>query len=78
MIDLGVSWIDVAGTGGTSWSQIEHTRSGLRGTSAFAEWGVKTREAIEAIRENGEIVQVGWFRRASQWIRCRESYSDRS
>ena len=56
--DLGISWIDVAGTGGTSWSQIEHTRSGAGGTSAFAEWGVKTREAIEAIRGNGNSCKL--------------------
>ena len=50
LIDLGVSWIDVAGSGGTSWSQIEHIRSGREGVSAFADWGVNTKEAIEAIR----------------------------
>ena len=53
LVDLGVPWIDVAGAGGTSWSQIEHIRSGQGGTSAFSEWGVKTREAIEAIRDKG-------------------------
>ena len=50
LIDLGVSWIDVAGSGGTSWSQIEHIRSGREGVSAFADWGVNTKEAIESIR----------------------------
>ena len=50
LVDLGVSWIDVAGSGGTSWSQIEHIRSGREGVSAFADWGVETKEAIEAIR----------------------------
>ena len=58
LIDLGVSWIDVAGAGGTSWSQIEHIRSGQEGISAFAEWGVKTREAIEAIRNNGNSCKL--------------------
>ena len=58
LIDLGVSWIDVAGAGGTSWSQIEHIRSGKEGISAFAEWGVKTREAIEAIRNNGNSCKL--------------------
>ena len=53
LVDLGVSWIDVAGAGGTSWSQIEHIRGGGEGASAFANWGVTTKEAIKSIRDKG-------------------------
>jgi isopentenyl-diphosphate delta-isomerase len=54
LAEAGVSGIDVAGAGGTSWSRIE----GLRGQSrsarniaaAFAEWGIPTSEAIGLAR----------------------------
>jgi isopentenyl-diphosphate delta-isomerase len=54
LIDAGVSAIDVAGAGGTSWARVEGRRSGdpLRAgmAEAFAGWGYTTVESISAIR----------------------------
>ena len=50
----GVSAIDVAGAGGTSWTQVEmhraKTESQARLAAAFIEWGIPTAEAIQNVR----------------------------
>ena len=55
--DVGVSAVDVAGAGGTSWSQVElhriPTESGRLVAEAFADWGIPTAEALAAIRDAG-------------------------
>ena len=55
--DAGVSAVDVAGAGGTSWSQVElyriPTESGRLVAEAFAGWGIPTAEALAAIRNEG-------------------------
>lgn len=51
----GVSFIDAAGAGGTSWSQVEKYRmqDPLRkqAAEAFADWGIPTAESILEIRK---------------------------
>ena len=53
--DVGVSFIDVAGAGGTSWSQVEKFRSTVpvkrKAADAFSEWGIPTVECIQSVRE---------------------------
>lgn len=53
LIDVGVSVIDVAGAGGTSWAAVEGKRAEndrLRSLAmAFADWGIPTAEALRAI-----------------------------
>jgi isopentenyl-diphosphate delta-isomerase len=54
LAEAGVSGIDVAGAGCTSWSRIEGWRGQTRSTrniaAAFAEWGIPTSEAIVLAR----------------------------
>jgi isopentenyl-diphosphate delta-isomerase len=52
--NAGVRIIDVAGAGGTSWSEVERFRQvserGVRVAQAFAGWGLPTTEAIRQVR----------------------------
>jgi isopentenyl-diphosphate Delta-isomerase len=54
LADAGVWGIDVAGAGGTSWSEVERFRQdsthGARVAGAFADWGIPTTEAIRSVR----------------------------
>ncbi|WP_453992356.1 type 2 isopentenyl-diphosphate Delta-isomerase [Bacillus nitroreducens] len=55
LLDVGVAFIDVAGAGGTSWSQVEKFRASdpIRrvAAEAFSEWGIPTSESILLVRE---------------------------
>ena len=55
LYDAGVAFIDVAGAGGTSWSQVEKFRSRdevrRAAAEAFAGWGIPTAECIIEVRE---------------------------
>jgi isopentenyl-diphosphate delta-isomerase len=54
LASAGVAAIDVAGTGGTSWSEVEMHRvvseSSRRIAAAFADWGISTAESIQMVR----------------------------
>ena len=54
LANAGVSAIDVAGSGGTSWSQVEMHRAPterLRRLSMhFADWGIPTAESLAEVR----------------------------
>lgn len=54
LIELGVAAIDVAGGGGTSWSQVEMYRAQTEQqaliASDFIEWGIPTAESILQVR----------------------------
>lgn len=56
LIEIGVSAIDVAGAGGTSWSEVEKHRSTTdhqyRLASLFRNWGIPTAKAIEDLGLN--------------------------
>lgn len=54
LYNAGISYIDVAGAGGTSWSQVEKLRSKdpLRraAAEAFNSWGIPTKDCIVSVR----------------------------
>ncbi len=55
LLECGVSAIDVAGAGGTSWSQVEMYRAPdefIRKLAAsFVGWGIPTAESIQIVRK---------------------------
>ncbi len=54
LMDIGVSALDVAGAGGTSWARVESERAKdakqRRLGNTFADWGIPTAECITSIR----------------------------
>lgn len=54
LVDVGVTVIDVAGAGGTSWSQVEMHRAPTehlrRLCTQFADWGIPTAQALTDVR----------------------------
>jgi isopentenyl-diphosphate delta-isomerase len=52
--EAGVSAIDIAGAGGTSWTEVEmhraKTKKGKMIASAFVNWGIPTSESIVLVR----------------------------
>jgi isopentenyl-diphosphate delta-isomerase len=55
LANIGVAAIDVAGAGGTSWSQVEMYRARTevqrKIAAAFADWGISTADSIRYVRE---------------------------
>ncbi|MDM8532277.1 type 2 isopentenyl-diphosphate Delta-isomerase [Anaerolineales bacterium HSG25] len=67
--NAGISAIDVAGSGGTSWSQVEMYRAETeiqrRVAATFVDWGIPTAEAIIAAKRgapNLPIIASGGLR----------------
>ncbi len=54
LVNAGVSGLDVAGAGGTSWGEVErhraHSDNHSRVAKSFASWGIPTAESIQMVR----------------------------
>lgn len=54
--ETGIQAIDVAGSGGTSWSEVEYHRAPTsfhaQVAASFADWGIPTADAIQYARES--------------------------
>ena len=54
LADVGVAAIDVAGSGGTSWTEVEYHRAPSerlrRIARTFADWGIPTAESLIQVR----------------------------
>ncbi len=69
LFDVGVAAVDVAGAGGTSWSEVERHRITPRwraqAAAQFAGWGIPTAECLRAARRaepHATIVASGGLR----------------
>jgi isopentenyl-diphosphate Delta-isomerase len=55
LINAGVAAVDVAGAGGTSWSEVEYHRAPTafhaRVAASFADWGIPTADALLYAKE---------------------------
>ncbi|MFD2627287.1 type 2 isopentenyl-diphosphate Delta-isomerase [Oceanobacillus kapialis] len=62
LYNAGIAFIDVAGAGGTSWSQVEKLRSQdpLRraAAEAFNNWGLPTKDCIVSVKSSKADVPV--------------------
>lgn len=62
LYEAGISYIDVAGAGGTSWSQVEKLRTvdPLRklAAEAFNNWGIPTKDCIVSVKSEVPKVPV--------------------
>jgi isopentenyl-diphosphate delta-isomerase len=77
LADVGVSVIDVAGAGGTSWSQVEMHRAQnsmqKQLAASFIEWGIPTADAIINVKQTApEIVLFasGGIRNGVEIAKC--------
>ena len=62
LAEVGVAGIDVAGAGGTSWSQVEMYRARTeiqrRVAAAFVDWGITTIDSIRNVRANAPALPI--------------------
>jgi isopentenyl-diphosphate delta-isomerase len=77
LVDAGVAAVDVAGAGGTSWSQVEmyraQTEAQQRVAATFADWGIPTSQAVLAAKRAAPripIIASGGLRTGLDMAKC--------
>jgi len=77
LVEAGVQVIDVAGAGGTSWSQVEKFRSKDDNqqiiAEAFRSWGIPTAESIRMVAQavpQAKIIASGGLRDGIDIVKC--------
>lgn len=77
LVEAGIAAMDVAGAGGTSWSQVEMHRasneSQARLAAAFMDWGIPTAEAIINVRRvttDMPVIASGGLRTGVDIAKC--------
>jgi isopentenyl-diphosphate delta-isomerase len=76
LMEAGVRYIDVAGSGGTSWSRIESHRSDDSGETgiAFQDWGLPTPETLRQLmplcRGRAELIASGGIRSGIDMVKA--------
>ncbi|MFN8456995.1 MAG: type 2 isopentenyl-diphosphate Delta-isomerase [Anaerolineae bacterium] len=77
LAQAGVAAIDVAGSGGTSWSQVEMYRAKTevrrRVAATFVDWGIPTSEAILHAKRgapNLPLIASGGLRNGLEMAKC--------
>ena len=77
LVNAGVAAIDVAGAGGTSWSQVEKHRAQnaaqAQRAANFKTWGIPTAEAVVQVREalpETPIIASGGLRSGIDMAKC--------
>ncbi len=77
LVEVGVAVIDVAGAGGTSWSQVELHRAedeqARRIAATFIDWGIPTADAIIDVRKSLPdipIIASGGLRNGLDAAKC--------
>ncbi len=62
LAEVGIAAIDVAGSGGTSWSEVEYYRAPTqfhaKVARAFADWGIPTADAIRYARRGAPELPI--------------------
>jgi isopentenyl-diphosphate delta-isomerase len=77
LVDAGVTAIDVAGAGGTSWSQVESYRAADEDRAAlaraFRSWGIPTADAVRQVRTElpgVPLIASGGLRNGIEAAKC--------
>lgn len=82
LLAIGVSVIDVAGAGGTSWSKVENKRrDDSSGTDLLNEWGIPTLSCVREVSElhehfRFELIASGGIRGAEDIVKSHAMGAD--